>query len=263
MNPLTNEALKHIVILLVAALLPPLVKAFNEGTQNLPTIVAKYRIAIVMVLTGIGTAFDQWQNGVNLGAAFLAVAMQAGPALVMELIHAIFGGWPPANGGAPPKAMFPGAATGVIATFAIMFGCMGCGTFMHDVKQDVRVVAGDVQAVADQATAIVATVHSIVDVYFDFNPNADNKAKVDGAFADVALGIAAAIDLAAGATEMTDQDYNAAFAQFRAAYANLAKLLHELGIVEVPTIARMAVSTKSGAKYSIPAPKAMQLRGTK
>jgi hypothetical protein len=144
----------------------------------------------------------------------------------------------------------------------LCLGVVGCGTFVHDVKDVTRKDASAVQSACDEAESIVAALHFTTDVFFQLHPNADMQAKVNGVFADVALGIAAARGIAAGATEMTDNDYNAAFAQFRIAWSDLVKILHELGIVEAPAIGgRFAVARRGGGTFDMPVPRASLLRG--
>jgi hypothetical protein len=83
----------------------------------------------VLGLTAVGTVVDQVQNGANLMAAITAIAVQAGPALVMELIHAVFGGWGDGGAGkAALKSMFPPAMC-----LMLCLGIAGCAGGAKDV----------------------------------------------------------------------------------------------------------------------------------
>jgi len=94
----------HIWLTLIGGLLPPLIKAFNEGTLNLPTVPARYRLLLIAVLSGIATAAEMVGNGGAWPEALMALAIAAGPSLLIEAVHARWGGWKGATVTEGPKS---------------------------------------------------------------------------------------------------------------------------------------------------------------
>jgi hypothetical protein len=112
---LSNEVGKHLWLTLIAGALPPITKAFNEGTLNLPTVPARLRILFIAVLSGIGTAAEMLSNGGAWPNAIMAFAIAAGPSLLIEAVHAKWGGWKGATVAEGPKSSDGGPGPKIIS----------------------------------------------------------------------------------------------------------------------------------------------------
>lgn len=115
---------RHLVVMLVAVLLPVLVKFFGNETLKLPYWAAKLRVAAVILLGGAATVFDQIQNGGEVWSAVTAAIMTTAPALLIELLQKFGGGGEVVGQTAKsvrPPAMFPPAAMLLLA-----IGFAGC-----------------------------------------------------------------------------------------------------------------------------------------
>lgn len=99
----------HIWLTVIAGFLPPIIKALNEGTLNLPTVPARIRLLIIGVLSAIATSLDLAANGASVVSAVAAFVIAAGPSLLIELIHAIWGGW---KGASVTETKAPGGGPG-------------------------------------------------------------------------------------------------------------------------------------------------------
>jgi hypothetical protein len=221
------------------------------------TIAPQYRAWTAVFLGIISGVLDKVIGGGSLATALIggllaALTAISGNELVVEPVNRAMANRKINAGMFPPVAM--------LMLCLAMTGCRG--PLLNDVKDVTRNTANTVQEACDEAESIVAALHFTADVFFQLHPDADKQAKVNGVFADVALGVAAARGIAAGATEITDNDYNAAFAQFRTAWNDLVKILHELNIVEAPAIGgRFAVARRGGGTFDMPVPRASILRG--
>jgi len=124
-------------------------------------------------------------------------------------------------------------------------GISGCSLFRTVVP-----VLSTATAVAQDASTILSLLQTASDAWFAGRPNPTLEEKVRKGISDAKLGLLTAIRTANGATELDAGDADNAFADFRAAYANLVSLLKSIGIVGVDGM----VGISTGEKVSVPSP---------
>jgi hypothetical protein len=91
--PLATAVGNHVWLTLIAGFLPPVIKALNEGTLNVKTLPARFRLLLIGVLSAIATSIEMVVNGGSWANAITAFAVAAGPSLLIEAVHAKWGGW--------------------------------------------------------------------------------------------------------------------------------------------------------------------------
>jgi hypothetical protein len=149
---------------------------------------------------------------------------------------------------------------GLVALLAVAPGCAE----LQQAKDVTHKTGNTIITACDEATSTLTALHFTADVFFEFHPDAAKKATVDGYFADAAMAVATARSVAEGAVDVSDEDFNKAFADFRKAYADLVQVLHDLGVVDAPQPSGVfGVARRSGGKRDVPVPMAAKLRGNK
>ena len=257
---------------------------YSDNTPRWTTLEAKWRAAIVVGLAAVGTLLQQLISGTDIKTAVITFALLGVPSIVQEILKAA-GTVPTAGSGggavtpiaaadAAPKTsirppggysakLVPVLASAMLVAVPTSLAFSGCA-FLNTAKDVTHATANTIIEACDEATSTLSALHFTADVYFEWHPNDQNKAKVDGYFADAALAIATARSTASGATDISDEDFNKAFADFRTAYADLTQVLHDLGIVEAPQPSGIfGVAKRGGGKRDVPVPMAAKLRGKK
>jgi hypothetical protein len=90
---LSQQVANHVWLTLIAGFLPPVIKALNEGTLNIKTMPARFRLLLIGVLSAVATSIEMVVNGASVANAITAFAVAAGPSLLIEAVHAKWGGW--------------------------------------------------------------------------------------------------------------------------------------------------------------------------
>lgn len=153
--------------------------------------------------------------------------------------------------------------------FAILVSLLGCSGAQlpspQVVNQDVKEVSTEITNDVVEAKQIVDSLHGLAYAYFLLKPDAAKQAEVEQAFADVNLGLDAAMLASQGTGSVASKEYDDAFAQFRGAYTRLVQLLQNVGVVKAKQAAsgKMAASRGGGAVTEFPEPRAMRVRGAK
>ncbi len=127
-------------------------------------------------------------------------------------------------------------------------GCAGWQKSVAPVLSDVAATIADAEQVLDIIRAASA-------LFFLAHPAPEAQAKVERAFSDCHLGIDSAIRATKGATELTQEQLDQAWADFQQSYRALSLLLKDLGILGAPSGA-----FGLGRAGGIPEPLAMRRR---
>jgi DNA primase len=113
----------------------------------------------------------------------------------------------------------------LITLLAVLAAPLGCAALSAAVP-----VLAQVATVATNAVSVLDAVEDASDAFFAVKPDAGKQAAVDRAINDCRLAIAAATSVAQGTKDLDAKQADAAFAQFREAYKNLAALLDDVGV---------------------------------
>lgn len=233
----------HVWALLIASFLPPIVRALNSDLTFLPTLPSKWRLVLVGALTAVGTAVDQIQNGTDVGAACLTALLTGGPSLVIEILHIIGGGdgggtAKPVHVDAPPVGQSRGPYSASMVAYPVLLGasfviafsmmlCGGCAAFQRQAQTaltEAAVYVADAQQVVD-------VVRAVSNLWFLSHPGTDAQAKVERAIGEVSRTIDVAVRATRGAQDLTQEQLDAAWNEFRAAYRELQSVLQDVGVV--------------------------------
>ena len=112
---LPTEVGNHVWLVVIAGILPPIIKALNESTLNLPTLPVRVRLLLIAALSGVATSLDMLVNGAGVANAIAAFAIAAGPSLLIEAVHAKWGGWKGATVTEGPKSSDGGPGPKIIS----------------------------------------------------------------------------------------------------------------------------------------------------
>ena len=112
----------------------------------------------------------------------------------------------------------------IVALCVALPGCAGWQGKVAPVLSDAAAYIADAQQVLDIARAIS-------NLWFLGHPAPESQARVERALADAALTVDAAIKATKGAEEVTAEQLDAAFADFRRSYAELEAILKDVGVV--------------------------------
>jgi hypothetical protein len=142
------------------------------------------------------------------------------------------------------------------AVFTVTIGLMlmtvlpGC-SFL----QKAGPVLDDVMVFVEDGARILDAIRAATAIFFLAHPAPAAQTAVDKALVDAQLALDAAIRATTGAKEFTQEQFDAAFAQFKGAYTELDHLLRELGIVHAD--GRMAVAHGAEGEIRFPIPLAL------
>lgn len=114
-----------------------------------------------------------------------------------------------------------------VVVAALAAGLSGCAGW----QKQVIPVLSDAAAYIDDAQEIVHIIRAAVDVWFYTHNDEKARVKVSHLLGDVAMGLDAAIRATRGAELMTNEQMDAAWSEFRRAYAELEAVLQDLGII--------------------------------
>ena len=283
---------------LVGVLIAAFRTFFSDSTRELPTIAAKWRTSLVALLAFVGTFIEQIVGGVDMRTAALTFVMLGVPSIVQEILKALFSGPKNAGGGGgsassddasgpktsmrpPPaystklegdwggavamstvralrcKVIRTPAAVGVAIGLCVL-ALPGCAT-LKEVPKTVRDVSTEVLADVQEAKQIVDALHAIATTFFLLHANPETQAKVEHLFGTVSLALNTAIRASHGARHAAGEEYDLAFASFRAAYADLTAMLKNLGII-APDGGKMGAVRSAGGQLEVPEPRAARAR---
>jgi hypothetical protein len=259
------------LLALAAALLAALVRALKEDVQAFPTLSPSARGAVVALGGALIAGVDAIENGTPGIPAVLTALATAAPAFVTLLIGLGSPKAPPpstgtnGSGGASPAMptttdlgggqhpmvarMLGGVAFAVFVVVMIP-GCKGgLPATVHDIDEAQTFIA--------DANNVISAIETAAKVFFLASPSVPLEIKVNKAIETAKLGVTIAIRSLAGAKEVTQAQLDGAFADFRAAYADLIELVTALGIAhELPTS-----GPAIGAAPGVGVPRPLALRG--
>ena len=117
-------------------------------------------------------------------------------------------------------------------------------------------------AVVTDAMATLTVIDSAVDGWLDQHPNVDPKLRRDyeAAYTRCVTALNAANHALAGAEKLDQQDIDAAFAEFRAAYLALRDLLVMQGVAVAAGNGELSVSASPSDAIVLPVPEAFTYR---
>jgi hypothetical protein len=135
----------------------------------------------------------------------------------------------------------------------LVFGAPACATILPMLPKLVAVVT--------DAMATLTIIDGAVDQWIDQHPNVDPKlrAKYEAAYARCVAALNAANHALAGAEKLDQQDIDAAFAEFRAAYLAMRDLLVMEGVAVAGPQDELSVGVATGA-IVLPVPEALTYR---
>lgn len=135
----------------------------------------------------------------------------------------------------------------IASMFAVGFATQNaCATLKPVVDQLPRV-----SVYVQDAQLVLAGIETFERAVFAAKPDPDLQKKVDQGMADAHAALDAALRICAGATELSQAQVDAAFADFKAAYLRVIAVLGPLGVHRAPIGAR--VGAGSGG-YAAPDP---------
>lgn len=132
---------------------------------------------------------------------------------------------------------------------ALALGTSGCAAFVSALP---KVIA----AVTD-ALQVVDAIEDFVKTYFQIKPNGPLEMKVDAAIKRTKQALNLALRTTNGADKLSQDQIDAAFAEFRAAYAELLNLVEPLGVHQKGEILR---ASPDGGGLVVPEPMALKLK---
>ena len=205
---------------------------------------ASARAVLAAVLTGLQMAF----TGLGQGQAWAAVIVSAVLYVLPQILHFI-------PDLAKSKAVRQAAARGTAAL--VLLVCIGA---TQTGCPSLLTVLADVITVAQDAASVLNVITVAEKEFFLIAPNPDLQKKIDQGLIDAQLALDIAIRSTRGVQNLTSDQADAAFADFRQAYASLIELLKQAGVVS-PTPDGKAYATARGRL--IPTPLAMGKVGAK
>jgi hypothetical protein len=134
----------------------------------------------------------------------------------------------------------------------------GCAS-LQKVPEVVNDVASEILRDVQEAQQIIEVLHSLTTSYFLLHSDPAMQANVEQGFAVVDLALNAAIRASIGAKSASDNEYDLAFANFRAAWLDLASLLKSLGIMTADSGKPGAMKSTRG-HLDVPEPRAAHNR---
>lgn len=187
---------------------------------------------------------DTWQNAI-VGGLLAGVTSVTGHELIVESLR---GGKemrvPLLTKGAGSPL---NAATSLVLIVALLSSpsSLGCASFSS--------VLGYVVTASADANALLGYAKSLVDAYYAANPNPADQAKADKGIADAELALDTAEAALSGVGDASQAQVAAAFASFVQAWADLEKLLGDLGVA-VPSLNLPTMKAARAGAPRLPVP---------
>jgi hypothetical protein len=212
---MSNQSMLMLVITIGVSVATGLIKALDPKNPLIPiNLSAKWRVFIAAVLGVVVAAGTGITTPSDFTTSLVAGFVTAIPTLILELFEALKDSKSSAN------VVLPIA----LALCAIQtYGCATLGT--------VSSVLADVAVVSQDAITIIDAIQNIADAFFVERPNADAQKKVNIAIRKCRLAVDGALRLARGTVDLDSHAADAAFGEFRQAYADLVELLGESGVL--------------------------------
>lgn len=230
---------RYTLIVGVITILAAAQRLLREDVKFAPTIPAPWRGLFVSAIGLVATpVLDAWLNNANIGQAVMSGVI----AILPTLFNLI------ASFGANKEILqaMREAALKMSAVVVLVVGFGGCAWL----KQNIPVAV----TYAEDAQAILNVIEVAERAFFVIAPNPDLEKQVDQGIIDAQLALDAGIRILSGASDLSQDQVDAAFADFRKAYASLLELLKQVGIV-TPTPEGHGLMTARGIR--IPAPLAL------
>lgn len=143
----------------------------------------------------------------------------------------------------------------LIALMTVALAIPACATtFGQDVTNDLPGITADV----NEATLVVSTVETFVNMYFVSHPNPDTQAKVSLAFSRVKMAASAVLSLARAGGDLQGGQGAAALTEFSSAYTDLLALVKSFGVTTPPVATGARMATAPGGLV-VPAAKDLSL----
>lgn len=163
-------------------------------------------------------------------AAAIAASAQVFPqyASVLNALAAFLGGVSiPAESVQKAVKAAPKAAV-MLLICALTFPSLGCAGGLPAILQEVNEYISD-------GSLLITALHAAYEFFLvssgvTLDPAV--KAKIDQAFVDVSLSLDSSLRATRGAEELSENDVDAAFADFKAAYTSLVDLLDQVGAIQ-------------------------------
>lgn len=240
-STLTSSPTSHPFIAILMVLVPALIRVLRDDVDWFKTWPSQARIALITMLTALGTGLDQVQNGTNMTTAIVGALVIGLPGLLIELAH-----WwnerkgpPPGGTGTidlvaeakkketesmkfslPPKFLRLAFAVGILVMLP------SCAAI-----RSIEPALNDAQAAVGDASAILQTIRSVVSIFFLAHPAPDAQVKVEQAMSHASLTLSVAVRSLRGVQSISNQQMDSAWGDFRGAYAELITLLKNTGVV--------------------------------
>lgn len=235
MNDVGQFAWSHALVLVFSAVAAMVTRALHDNSTLLPiSWPASTRIALLGAMTAVSTALDQMVNGADWHMAIVTAAITGLPGLVVELIQffAKKGGGGGGTGAidlvadakkSKPPGPYSAKLTALVLAAFMVTGCASWAKVVMPLISDVAVYIADAQQ-------SVALVQSIINIFFLAHPMPDAQTEVTEVIGEVNAGIESALLATRGATEISSEQMDAAWHDFKGAWKKLQFVLSKHGI---------------------------------
>jgi len=130
----------------------------------------------------------------------------------------------------------------------------GCAS-LQKIPEVVSDAAAEILRDVQEAQQIIDVLHALATSFFLLHADPAMQANVEQGFAVVDLALNVAIRASVGAKSASDNEYDLAFANFRAAWMDLSSLLKSLGIMTADSGKPGAMKSTRG-HLDVPEPRA-------
>jgi len=214
------------IFMLVLAIVTSVGTFFIQGLKSeypfFPNWPAPVRLALATLLgvivaggTGVSTAAEYMTS-------IVSGVISALPTILLELLELM-----------KSKSLKKIATDGLSRTLsvfviaaAIAISTTGCAAIAAIIP-----ILEDVIIVAQDAAEIIAIIQAAADVFFSSHPAPETQAKVNQAIIDCRAALDVAIRVSRGTKDLNEDSADAAFNEFRQAYASLLVLLKDAGVM--------------------------------
>ena len=209
----------------------------------------KTRAIVVLVVTIPATAFSTAVGWVDVGHAMLAQLLLSVPSILKFLLEL--------NQSARIARVAARAAMKIAPVALLLLAVGSAGTGCAFLKSVVPVLDDVIVAVED-GSMVLDAIEAAVSIFFAAKPDAATQAKIEQAVTDARLALDVALRAARGAAELTAEQADAAFADFRKLYDSLVALLTQAGIASpAPDGKTLTASARAGGSFKVPVPLAI------
>jgi hypothetical protein len=234
MNQLQIITLANAIIGAVAAVL-------GKDNDLFPTLTPKWRTVIVSALSIVAGGLQLvLSDKVPLSEAMITAATAGISGFVVVLAAAF----------SSAKSKAASAGTGVL----VLAICLGAGATSAVGCKALLPILSDVIAVVEDANGILAILESAERAFFAEHPDTKLQADVEARIRQTRLALDTALRTSRGTADLSSDQADTAFTEFREAYGSLIALLNSLEIVVPSTDGKMMYT---GRGVRVPAPLAL------